>query len=310
MKKAEIVNCATRTFHKVAFKVKKHSPEILVVSGTIGVVVSTVKVCKATTKAKAVIEESKKRLDDIKEVAETPELKDKYTDEDRKKDKVLVYTQTGVELIKIYGPAVALGVASVGCIFTSHNIMRKRNVALAAAYSTIDRSFKEYRGRVIERFGESLDRELKYNIKAQEIEETVIDENGNERVVKKTIEVVDPNTHSEYARFFDDGCLGWEKDSEYNLTFLRQTQNWANERLKAKGYLYLNEVYEMLGIPQTKAGHEVGWVYNEKHPVGDNFVDFGIYDLYNERTRAFVNGYEKTILLDFNVDGVISNLIY
>lgn len=310
MSKTEIMNRASRAFHKIAFKTKQHSPEILVVTGTIGVIASTVMVCKANTKASEILAETKSKIDDIHEVANTPELEGKYTKDDEKKDLTIVYTQAAVSFVKLYALPVALGVASVGCIFASHNIMRKRNIALAAAYATVDRSFKDYRGRVVERFGEALDQELKYGIKAQEIEEKVVDENGEETVVKKTVNVVDPNAHSEYARFYDDGCKNWEKNSEYNLMFLRQAQNWANERLMKRGHLYLNEVYEYLGIPMTKAGHEVGWVYDEEHPVGDNFVDFGIYDLYNERARAFVNGYERTILLDFNVDGVISDLIY
>lgn len=310
MDKTTIVNNATRALNKVAFKFKKHSPEILVVTGTVGVIASTVMVCKATTKASAILEETKTKIDTIHEVTASPELEGKYTKDDAKKDLAIVYTQTAVEFVKLYALPVALGAASVSCIFASHNIMRKRNVALAAAYATVDRSFKDYRGRVVERFGEALDKELKYGIKAQEIEETVIDENGEEKIVKKTVNVVDPNMHSDYARFFDDGCKGWEKNSEYNLMFLKQVQNWANERLKKRGHLYLNEVYEELGIPLTRAGHEVGWVYDEEHPVGDNFVDFGIYDLYNEKARDFVNGYERTILLDFNVDGVISDLIF
>lgn len=300
----------TRAFHTAMFKVKQRSPEILVVTGTVGVIASTVMVCNARTKASAILENTKKRIDDIHEVQNTPELAGKYTKKDAQKDLTIVYTQTAVDFVKLYGLPVALGVASISCIFASHNIMRKRNVALAAAYATVDRSFKEYRGRVIERFGEALDKELKYGIKAQEVEETIVDENGEERIVTKTIGVVDPNMYSDYARIFDDGCKGWEKNAEYNLMFLKGVQNWANERLKERKFLYLNEVYEELGIPLTKAGHEVGWVYDEEHPVGDNFVDFGIYDLYNERARAFVNGYEKVIVLDFNVDGVISELIY
>ena len=310
MNKTAIVNNATRAFHKVAFKFKKHSPEILVVTGTIGVIASTVMICNATTKAQTILEKTKTTIDDIHKVSDDPGLGGKYTKEDAKKDLTIVYAQTAVEFVKLYALPVALGAASVSCIFASHNIMRKRNVALAAAYATVDRSFKDYRGRVIDRFGEALDKELKYGIKAQEIEETVVDENGEEKVVKKTVNVIDPNMHSDYARFFDDGCKGWEKNSEYNLMFLKGVQNWANERLKSRGHLYLNEVYEELGIPLTRAGHEVGWVYDEKNPVGDNFVDFGIYDLYNEKARDFVNGYERTILLDFNVDGVISDLIF
>lgn len=311
MNKTEIMNNVTRTFHKVGFKLKKHSPEILVAVGVTGTVVSAVMACKATTKISSILEESKSQIDNIHEVVENPEFADRYSVEDSKKDLTIVYAQTGLKLVKLYAPAVILGAASIGCILTSHNIIHKRNVALAAAYATVDKGFKEYRGRVIERFGKDLDRELKYNIKAKEVEETVINEDGTETIVKKTIQVADdPNTYSDYARVFDDGCKGWTKDPEYNFIFLKQTQNYANDKLKTTGHLFLNEVYEMLGIPKTKAGQSVGWVYDEKNPIGDNFVDFGIFDTYRSKVRDFINGYERTIILDFNVDGNILDLIY
>ena len=153
---------------------------------------------------------------------------------------------------------------------------------------------------------------MKYNIKSKEIEETIIDENGKEKTVKKTIEVVDSDQlskYSPYAKFFDETSLGWERDADYNLMFLRRQQDYANEKLKSRGHLFLNEVYDMLGIARTKAGNVVGWIYDEKNPIGDNYVDFGIYDLYDDKKRRFVNGYEKSILLDFNVDGDILDLI-
>lgn len=307
-----IINNMSRTFNRVGFKLKKHSPEILAVTGVVGTVASAVLACKATTKLNDILEESKENIDKIHECTNDPEFRElhNYTEEDGKKDLAITYVQTGVKLAKLYAPAVILGTLSITAMLTSNNILRKRNVALAAAYTAIDTSFKEYRGRVVERFGKDMDRELRYNIKAREIEETVVDEKtGKENKVKKTVDVVDPNVYSEYARFFEDGCNGWEKDSEYNLMFLRKQQDYANEVLQAKGHLFLNEVYDMLGIPRTKAGQCVGWVYDEKHPVGDNFVDFGIYDAYKEGCRNFVNGYERTILLDFNVDGNILDLI-
>lgn len=304
MKKTEIMNKVTRTAHRVGFRVKKASPEILVVAGVAGIVTSAVMACKATTKAGAIKEDLKSGMAQINEVANNPKVEN-YTEEDKRKDTVIVYTQAAVKYIKLYGPSVLLGAASIACIVGSHNILKKRNVALAAAYAGIDRSFKEYRGRVIERFGEELDRELRYNIKAKEFEETTTDAKGKEKTVKNTVQVADPNMYSEYARFFDDGCNGWTKDPEYNLMFVRNVQNTANDILKSKGHLFLNEVYDMLGIPRTKAGQVVGWIYDEKHPVGDNFVDFGIYNTNVEKVRDFVNGYERTILLDFNVDGNI-----
>lgn len=308
MNATEIMNGAKRSLFKAGLKLKKHSPEILVGVGIVGTVTATVMACKATTKAGDILEEHNAQMDAINAVVEMG--REDYTEEVRKKDTAIVYTQTAVKYMKLYAPSIAVGVLSIGCIVYSHNILNKRNAALAAAYATIDRGFKDYRGRVIERFGKELDRELKYNIKAQEFEKTEIDENGKETVVKETVNVADdPNTYSDYARFFDDGCEGWSKDPEQNLCFLKCQQSYANEKLKSQGYLFLNDVYKMLGIPVTKAGQCVGWIYDEKNPIGDNFVDFGFYDTNRTKVRDFVNGYERTILLDFNVDGNILDLI-
>lgn len=310
MRKIKLPASTTRALNRAALKIRKHSPEILVASGIVGVVTSTVMACKATTKIDEVLTESKEHVEMTKKYVEDNGFTEKYTENDYKKDLTIMYTQRGMKLVKLYAPAVILGTVSITAILAGHNILRKRNVALAAAYATVDKGFKEYRGRVIERFGEELDKELKYNIKAKDVEEVKVnEETGKEEISKKTVNVADPNAYSDYARFFDDGCTGWTKDPEYNLMFLKDQQRYANDRLQSKGSLFLNEVYDMLGIPRTKAGACVGWIYDEKNPVGDNFVDFGIYDMYNERKRDFVNGYERTILLDFNVDGNILDLI-
>ncbi len=333
MKKFEITKSMTRAFGKASLTCKKYAPEALAIAGVVGVVSSAVMACKATTKANDILEESKENVHNLHLVAAAAGLKEttdefsnedvrkidilsakeevkNYTAQDLKKDTTIVYAQTAVKFAKLYGPAVVLGALSITSILASNNILRKRNVALAAAYATVDKSFKEYRSRVVERFGKEMDRELKYNIKAKEIEETVKDAKGKEKTVKKTIEVADVNDHSDYARFFDELCTGWKRDAEYNLMFLKHQQNYANEKLQKQGYLFLNDVYDMLGIPRTKAGQVVGWIYDEANAdVYDNFVDFGIYDLYNEKARDFVNGREKSILLDFNVDGNILDLI-
>ena len=316
MTKAEIINKATRTFHKVGFQLKKHSPEILVAAGVIGTVASTVLACKATTKLSGILDEAKTNIDTIHSCVDNPVFEEQYTKEDSKKDLTIVYAQTGLKLAKLYAPAVAIGAASIGCILTSHNIITKRNVALAAAYATVDNSFKDYRKRVVERFGKDLDRELKFNIKAKEVEETVVGEDGKETTVKKTVQVADVNLsgHSDYARFFDETCTGWTRDPEYNLMFLKQQERYANDLLKSRGHLYLNEVYDMLGMKRSQAGQMVGWVYDPENPDVDSYVDFGIYEMcgreiYDEPKRNFVNGLEKSILLDFNVDGNILKLM-
>ena len=310
MKTGKFMNGVNRTLNKAGFQIKKHSPEILIVAGIAGVVTSAVMACKATTKINDILDQTKEEVGKVNDALANEKIpEDVYSKEDAKKDLAIIYIQTGVKLAKLYGPSLILGALSITSILASNNILRKRNVALAAAYATIDNSFKEYRSRVIERFGKDLDRELKYNIKAKEISETTVDENGKETTVTKTVPVVESEEPSDYARFFCEGCAGWTKDPEMNLVFLKQQQNWANELLKTRGHLFLNEVYDMLGIERSKAGQVVGWVYDETNPDCDNYVDFGIYDIYNERKRAFVNGWERSILLDFNVDGDIYSLL-
>lgn len=309
MNKTELFNKVSRKVHKVGFKIKNHSPEILAAVGTVGVVATVVTACKATTQVNEILEEAKATIDGIHEVAEKHAEDGKYEQEDIKKALTVTYVRTGAQLAKLYGPSIALGAASVGCLLGSNYILRKRNIALAAAYTTIDKTFKEYRGRVVERFGKELDHELRYNIKPVEVEETVINEDGTEQVITKTVNTAHVDTTSDYARFFDEYCNGWSKNPEMNLTFLRQQQAYANDLLKCRGHVFLNEVYDMLGIKRTAAGQEVGWIYDEKNPNGDNYIDFGIYDLYDEQKRLFVNGHERSILLDFNVDGVIKHLI-
>lgn len=316
--KTNVVNKLSRVFGKTGFALKKHSPEILVGLGVVGAVTSTVMACKATTKLSTVLDESKEQIDQIHNYVETNGYSEKYTETDGKKDLAIVYTQAGLKVAKLYAPAVIVGTLSLASILMSHKILKTRNVALAAAYATVDGAFKDYRKRVVDRFGETIDRELKHNIKVKEVEKTVTDEEGNESTVKENVFVVNPSDVSEYARFFEEYTKDekgnvvknthWIGDNEYNLAFIKSIENYANNRLKSVGYLFLNEVYEALGIPRTKAGQVVGWVYDEKNPVGDNFVDFGLYK-DNLAYSDFVNGYDNAILLDFNVDGNVWDLM-
>ena len=203
-----------KTYKKVELKAIKHSPEILAGVGVVGVVGSLVMACKATTKLSDVLEESKEQLDKIKEVAADPAYEEKYSQDDAKKDTTITYVQTAMKVTKLYAPSVILCASSLGCLLASNNILKKRNAALSAAYMTVDKSFKEYRKRVADRFGEEVEKEIRYNIKAEEI--TKVDEDGNE--VTETVKIMDgtddPNSYSDYARFFDES---WKTDFEKSL---------------------------------------------------------------------------------------------
>lgn len=309
--KTEFVNGVTRAFGKVGLSLKKHSPEILLVVGVVGTVASTVMACKATTKVKDILEETKEQVDQVHEVLESDEIsEEEYSVEDSKKDLAIIYAQTGLKFVKLYGPSLAVGALSLISILTSHKMLRARNLALATAYTAATKAFKDYRGRVVDRFGKELDRELRYNIKAKEIEEVVVNEDGTESTVTTTVNVADPNAFSIYSIAFCEGNNGWTKDPELNKVFLLQTQNYANDKLKSRGWMSLNEVYDMLGAPRTKNGALAGWVYTDDSSAGDNFVDFGIFDIYNNpKAGDFLNGRERSIILDFNCIGNVLDYV-
>lgn len=298
--KTEIMKSVNGVASKTVMKLKKHSPEILVVAGIAGTVVSAVLACKATTKVAEILDETKGTLDTIHEGMETGAINgQEYTTEDGKKDTVVVYAQTGMKLAKLYGPAIILGTLSITSILASNNILRKRNVALGAAYAAIDKSFKEYRGRVIERFGEQVDTELKYGIKAKKFEEIEADpETGKEKKVKKTVMVADPNLQSDYAVYFDSKSRNYETNPDYNRMFLKAQQAFANDKLQTRGHLFLNEVLDDLDLPRTPAGQIVGWTKDGP----DGYVNFRIVEVERETEDG---RHEPALLLDFNVEGNI-----
>lgn len=298
--KTEIMKSVNGVTSKAVMKLKKHSPEILVVAGIAGTVVSAVLACKATTKVAEILDETKGTLDTIHEGMETGAINgQEYTNENGKKDTVVVYAQTGMKLAKLYGPAIILGTLSITSILASNNILRKRNVALGAAYAAIDKSFKEYRGRVIERFGEQVDTELKYGIKAKKFEEIEVDpETGKEKKVKKTVMVADPNLQSDYAVYFDSKSRNYETNPDYNRMFLKAQQAFANDKLQTRGHLFLNEVLDDLDLPRTPAGQIVGWTKDGP----DGYVNFRIVEVERETEDG---RHEPALLLDFNVEGNI-----
>lgn len=292
---------------------RKNAPEILVGLGIVGTIGGTVMACKGTTRALKVMESHETTLQCIEDATELnaegqfePGDEGYYSEADRKQDLMHTNVETTIELIKTFAPAVLLTTAGIGCIVGSHVILNRRNAALVAAYTAVDGAFKQYRKRVIEDYGKDVDYMFKNNLRKEIVQTEDVDPETGEVTVKNEEQLVmDPNGYSEYAKFFDEGSRHWVKNAESNYFFLKCQQNYANEMLQARGHVFLNEVYDLLGIPRTSAGQAVGWVKG----VGDDFVDFGIYDGERAVVRDFVNGYENSILLDFNVCGAIYDLI-
>lgn len=304
MKKLEIVEKFNHAFYKTKFNMKKHSPEILIAIGIVGSVTSAILACRATLKVNDVLEESEEVISHIHH----EEKKEILSESEARKELAIQYVRTGANVAQLYAPSVIIGTISIGCLIGSHRILQKRNMALAAAYTAVDRSFKEYRGRVSERYGEDAEKEIFYGVKSEKVEEIVIDEKtGKEKKVKKKVDVVD-GLSNPYARYFDKTSRYYESNADYNLMFLNGRQQYLNDKLRAQGYMFLNEVLQELGFEPTKAGQVVGWIYDPSSDgQKDGYIDFGIYTVNRKVTKDFRDGYEPTVVLDFNVDGVIIN---
>jgi hypothetical protein len=269
--------------------------------GVLAAVGSTVLACRATLKLSDVLSETEELKD--KAAAMVGERAD-YTEKEYNHDLFVLKIKTVLNITKLYAPSAGLMALSLSLLTGSHITLNRRNASLTAAYATVDQAFEKYRQRVVAQLGIDADRDFRYGTEV--VSETVEGEDGKKKTVKHT-RVDSSEGPSMYARFFDEMCNDWKRNPEYNRAFLHCQQNFANEKLKINGHIFLNEVYDALGIPRSKEGAIVGWVLDGN---GDGFVDFGIFDdLTNPRVRDFVNGREYSILLDFNVDGVIYDKI-
>ena len=289
-----------KSFKKAQLTVRKHSPEILMVAGVIGTVAGAVMACKETLELEDVLDECKQEK---MELEEQYAMCEKYSEDALKKDQVKLTIKQAVKIVKLYAPSVIMEVTSIGVIFASNDIMRKRNASMAAAYATLNSMYKRYRQNVIESYGEEVDNDMRFGVKHEKV--TEIDEDGNK--VKIDARIVDlDNTAlaiSDYSRFFQMGCKGFDASSgRYNLLYLKGIQAMFNNKLIADGYVMLNDVYRELGFDTIPEGWSIGWVYDEANPIGDNYIDFGLYEARNKNQRA-VNDWEPVILMDFNVDG-------
>lgn len=280
-------------------KTQKHSPTLLFAAGVVGIVGTVVLASRATLKLEEVLTEANTTLEAI----ETVDQHKDYSDQDRVKDKALVYVQTGIKIAKLYGPAVLVGAASIGALTGSHQILTRRNAALTAAYAAIEKGFREYRDRVVADLGEDQDRKYRYGVEEKKI--TVVDDDG-----KKTRVAFDTATcTSPYGRLFHEGNVNWKPLPEYNYLFLRGQENYLNDRLTARGFLFLSDVYDALGFEQTSASRVVGWL-SKANGGTDGFVDFGIFDSSDYlRIHEYMVGQEGELFLDFNVDGTIYDKI-
>lgn len=298
MKLDKIKNVVTGSAARQLLTVQKHSPAILFGVGVAGVVGTVVLATRASLKAdKMVLNDHRADMKHIRAIEHVD-----YSEEDRTKDTILRYSKTAVALTKLYGPALIVGGLSIAALTGSHVILNKRHAGVVAAYKLLEKSYDEYRERVVKDLGTDKDNEYRYGM----VDVTVEEEIDGKKVKTKT-KAIDPNAAmSMYAKLFDDNSTSWSPTPDYNIAFLRAQQSYMNDRLKARGHVFLNEVYDALGLERTSAGQVVGWVKGN----GDDYIDFGVFaDEMSPEKLAFFTGREKAIWLDFNVDGLVYELI-
>lgn len=279
---------------------QKHSPVMLFGVGLVGVATTAILACRATLKMSEVLEEGEEHLKKV-------ELTVTEDGEEVEKASFSVKLQTAIKIAKLYAPAVLVGVASVGALTGSHVILRKRNAGLAAAYALVDKSFKEYRGRVVADQGTEKDFEYRFGMTEREIVEE--GKNGPEVKIIKGIDAEGMKSKgpSMYSRIFDETNSNWSKVPNQNQFFIQSVQNHANDMLRVKGKVYLNDVLDMLTMDRCDAGQVVGWVRNSDD--GDGYIDFGVWNGSTFAGKEWVTGNVDGILLDFNVDGVVLDLL-
>lgn len=278
---------------KAKFWASKHAPELLTAVGVAGFGGTIYLACKGTIKAQEVIAQAEEN----KALIETASTKDEYSEDDKNKDTLVVRVNTVKGFARCYAPAFICGTLTISCFLGSDYILRKRNIALVAAYNVLDDGFKNYRKNVIEKYGEEEDYKLNNNLKTEKISVTEIDEDGKKHKKKVDVNVLNGDVNG-YTFLVDD------KHSLMNVSNavvardqLRAAENDANRLLTGRGYITLNEVLRSIGLHETSVGQIVGW---QTKGNGDGFVDFRM-----KQIRTEIDDEGVAFVLDFNVDGPI-----
>lgn len=292
--KIKIPGAVSRTAHRAILKTQKNSPTLMFGAGLVGFGATVYLSSRATLRVEAVIDETNTRLATVENHSES--------EEQRTKAKAYVYGVASRDLLKLYAPAIVTGTATVFLLTKSHTTLLRRNAALGAAYAAVAETLDRYRTRVRDELGIEKDLEFLHG----KHEETVLFQDKNGPKKKKVTKAGDDNSGL-YSYIFDDLNRNWSEIHDYNVVFLRGVQNHANDKLRAKGHIFLNEVLDMLGMARTESGALVGWRYEGG---GAGFVDFGIFtDRHNDQIHEFLVGTGGQVWLDFNVDGEIHKLI-
>lgn len=298
--KLSLPNALTTKVSHGALALQSRSPKILFAAGLVLMAGTVVSASRATLKLEGIFDDVRRDREDVLRLA----MKDPEEYDDQRVQKMNIHiTARGLGRVgKAYLPSVALAVAAVGCLTTSHNQLSRRNAGLSAALAATERALDAYRDRVREAYGEDRERELWRG--EHETKTPVLDDEGRETKSMKKTKV--GGGYSPYARIWGrDTTNEWDPEPAYNVAKLKSVQEYATMRLNSRGHLFLNEVYDDLGLERSPAGAVVGWK-SKKYGGKDGYVDFGVLMPGSEvKFIDFMTGDEDHILLDFNCDGEI-----
>lgn len=293
-------NVVTSKAGRSVLQAQKVSPTIMFAAGVVGVVGTVVLASKATLKLDDILTETEEKAMEAKSLHDKDDFPS-YDDAAYRRDMTILHVRQAAKITKLYGPTLLIGVASVGLLTGSHVTLSRRNAGLVAAYAAVQKSFEEYQARVVADVGEEKAREYRFGAE----EQIVTSEDDKGKITTKTVKRAAGG--SEYSKFFGESNPNFNKSSEHNLIFLKAQERYFNQMLQTRGHVFLNEVYDALSIDRTTAGAVVGWV--KDNPKGDNFIDFGVMDDDKvEQFLDFMQGNEG-MWLDFNVDGIVYDLI-
>jgi len=277
-------------------KAKDNASDLKMGIGTVSVIGGTILLCKETINACDIVREYR-------------EAKQKLIDEGAEKSEIRKLTVKTVGKVAVtVAPGAAVEVGGLGLMWNGYSNTKTALIGVSMAYGELQEFNNKYRQKVRDEYGEEVDEKFAYEFQEKEV--VITDENGVQKT--ETVKIY-PNDYrkmpSVYARYFCYGeAEGAERSFDYNDHFLHAQQEMANRYLKAHKKMMLNELYDMLGIKHSKAGYNVGWIYDEKNPEGDNKVKLRVRVVYREILDPITGeptGYERVHMIDPNVDGMV-----
>ena len=224
-----------KLLHKSGLYIKKYSPITLSCVASVGVVVTAVVAVKDTPKAVVKIHADSRKNHDGDPYA--------YT----KREAV-------ASAWKCYIPAVAIGASTIACIMGANALNRRQQAALTSAYALVQNSYKEYKDKLKELYGEEAHNAIVDSIVSEKCKDVSI--SSAEGWFNSTLDFGE-GTEPEVVRTFYDSFS--QRYFETTIEKVIQAEYHLNRHLIIAGRISLNDFYEFLGIEKTDFGDTVGW---------------------------------------------------